>query len=96
MGRLTSLKDKCELVGDVRGKGLMIGIELVKDAEKTPASDEAKQVRDLCREKGVLVGRGGPFANVVRLQPPLTITEEQAGKTLDVLQQAVLEVARAV
>ncbi|MHC4915997.1 MAG: aminotransferase class III-fold pyridoxal phosphate-dependent enzyme, partial [Planctomycetota bacterium] len=79
--------------GEVRGKGLMIGVEMVRDkSTKEPAADEAKKVRDLCRENGVLVGRGGPLANVIRLQPPLTLTEDQADQAASVLEKALKEV----
>jgi 4-aminobutyrate aminotransferase len=94
MERLSSFKQRCKLVGDVRGKGLMIGIELVKDAKKTPASKEAKAVKKLCREAGVLIGVGGTAGNVVRLQPPLVITEAQANQAADTLEKALLEVAK--
>ena len=82
------------LLGDVRGKGLMVGIELVKDADKTPAAAEALEVRRLCREAGVLVSVGGSLANVVRLQPPLVIDEEQCARVLETLEQAFAEAAR--
>ncbi len=91
--RLGKFGKDSKLVGEVRGKGLMIGLELVRDkSTKEPAPDEAKKVRDLCRENGVLVGRGGPLANVIRLQPPLTITEDQADRAASVLEKAVKEV----
>jgi len=84
---LHGLKERYPLIGDVRGKGLMIGIELVKDASKTPASQEAVQVRKLCREAGMLVGVGGVFGNVVRIQPPLILTEAEAAQILDTLSK---------
>ena len=87
--RLGALREACPLVGDVRGRGLMIGVELVKDAARTPAADEAKRVRALCRENGVLVGLGGAMANVIRLQPPLTITAAEADRACDVFERAV-------
>src|SRR5208337_1510027 len=60
MKRLNELAQKHDIIGEVRGKGLMIGIELVKDQRtKTPASQEAGKIRDICREKGVLIGHGG-------------------------------------
>jgi 4-aminobutyrate aminotransferase-like enzyme len=91
---LTELAGKHELIGDVRGKGLMIGVELVKNkGSKTPAPEEAAKVRDLCREKGVLIGHGGVKGNVVRIQPPLVITREQLDTILDVLSQAIRAVA---
>lgn len=94
MERLAGLKEKCALIGDVRGKGLMIGIELVKDTDKTPACDEAKEIRRLCREAGVLVGVGGTLGNVVRLQPPLVLTADEAEKVADVLEEALMNVGR--
>ena len=80
-----------KLIGDVRGKGLMIGIELVKDADKTPAAAEAKEARRLCREAGSLVGVGGSLGNVVRLQPPLVITEEECGRVLETMEKVFSE-----
>ena len=84
------------LLGDVRGKGLMIGIELVKDAEKTPAAAEAAEVRRLCREAGVLVGVGGSLGNVVRVQPPLVIDEGECDRVLETLERAFAETARGI
>jgi 4-aminobutyrate aminotransferase/(S)-3-amino-2-methylpropionate transaminase len=93
MSRLRQFQQTCPLVGDVRGKGLMIGVELVKDAARTPAADEAKRARELCRENGVLVGLGGVMGNVIRLQPPLTITETQAHHACDVITDMLGRIA---
>ena len=72
------------LIGDVRGKGLMIGIELVKDQRsKEPAKEEAKRFVDQLKNKGVIIGLGGIFKNVLRLQPPLVISEEQAKDVIE-------------
>ena len=89
MSSLMELKEKYSLIGDVRGKGLMIGIELIKDKDKTPAPEEAGEVRKLCREAGILVGVGGVFGNVVRLQPPLVLTSEEAQRVLEVLEKSM-------
>ncbi|MFA9477923.1 aspartate aminotransferase family protein [Phycisphaerales bacterium AB-hyl4] len=94
MGRLKTFQEKCPLVGDVRGRGLMLGLELVSDKQKTPAAKQAGEVRRRCREAGVLVGVGGSLGNVIRLQPPLTITADQAEKVCDVLTSALTEVAK--
>ena len=59
------------LIGEVRGLGLMVGVELVTDEKRTPATAEAEAVRDNCLAAGVLVGVGGVYGNVVRVQPPL-------------------------
>jgi len=93
MSSLVELKDKYSLLGDVRGKGLMIGIELVKDKNKTPASEEARQIRRLCREAGILIGLGGVFGNVLRLQPPLVLTAEESQRVLAVLEKSFLQMA---
>jgi len=93
--RLRKFAESAPLIGDVRGKGLMIGVELVKDKQKTPAVAETKEVRRLCREAGVLVGSGGTFANVVRLQPPLTLTAIEADRICDVVSDAVKKAAGA-
>ena len=83
-------------MGDVRGRGLMIGIELVKDKEKTPAAAEAGQVRRICREAGILVGVGGSLGNVVRLQPPLILSEDEADRICTTVERACREVAASL
>ncbi|MGQ9662718.1 MAG: aspartate aminotransferase family protein [Kiritimatiellia bacterium] len=93
LARLQEFAQHCSLVGEVRGEGLMIGIELVKDGKKMPAVDAAKEVRRLCRENGVLVGLGGSLANVIRIQPPLVITSEQLHGALDVITEALKKAA---
>ncbi|MBI3945287.1 MAG: aspartate aminotransferase family protein [Armatimonadetes bacterium] len=87
--RLRAFQEGCPLVGDVRGKGLMIGIELVSDAAKTPAAAEAKAVQRQCLDGGVLVGLGGCLANVIRIQPPLVINAAEADRACDVLEDAI-------
>ena len=96
MTALKPLEDELTLVGEVRGRGLMIGIELVKDDEKTPAPEEAKEIKRLCREAGLLIGVGGSLANVVRLQPPLILTEDEAAEVTDKLTTILREVNRSL
>ena len=92
---LARMQREQSLIGDVRGKGLMIGIELVKDREtKSPAPDEAKQVQEECRKAGLLVGCGGFYGNVIRFQPPLVITMAQTDRALEILDSAFSTVAR--
>jgi 4-aminobutyrate aminotransferase/(S)-3-amino-2-methylpropionate transaminase len=87
---LHDLAGKHDLIGEVRGIGLMLGMELVTDRKtKAPAKAEAAAIRKLCRENGVLVGVGGQLANVVRIQPPLVISDEQLDRTLDILDAAL-------
>lgn len=88
--RLREMQERHALIGDVRGLGLMIGIELVKDPiTKAPAGAEAAAVKRLAREAGVIIGAGGPAGNVVRLQPPLVIDDTQLHRVLDVIDEAL-------
>ena len=92
--RLNELKDQYEIIGDVRGKGLMIGIELVKDRIKlTPAKDETTKIRDYCRDEGLLIGSGGVKGCVLRIQPPLVITREEIDKALEILENSIKNVS---
>jgi len=91
MKRLGAFQERCPRIGDVRGKGLMIGIELVTDKQKTPAVKEATRVREPCREAGLLIGLGGVYGNVLRLQPPLVLTEAEADQACDILGKAIAQ-----
>ena len=94
MSRLRALADELPLIGEVRGLGLMIGVELVKDrASKEPAAKEAATVRRIAREAGVLVGVGGQGGNVVRIQPPLVIDDAALDRALDVVSDAMRAVS---
>jgi 4-aminobutyrate aminotransferase-like enzyme len=93
---LRALAERHTLIGDVRGQGLMIGIELVRDRRtKEPATDEAIQVRALCREAGVLIGVGGQFGNVLRIQPPLVITRQELEDAIGVLGRVLESIVPA-
>ena len=78
-----------DLIGDVRGLGLMLGIELVKDhASKAPAKEECARVFERCRELGLLIGKGGLHGNVLRIKPPMCLTAADAEFLLEVLDAA--------
>jgi 4-aminobutyrate aminotransferase len=93
--KLRELAKTNPLVGEVRGQGLMIGVELVRDEKLTPAQSEAEAVRDSLLRQGVLVGVGGVYGNVVRFQPPLIITRQQVDRALEAFATALTEVAQA-
>lgn len=87
---LDELKARHPAVGDVRGLGLMLGVELVEDrASRSPAKGLAAEVLEATREMGLLVGRGGLNGNVLRIKPPLCITAEDVDFALEVLDQAL-------
>ncbi|WP_328308787.1 diaminobutyrate--2-oxoglutarate transaminase family protein [Streptomyces sp. NBC_00442] len=103
LGQLQGLAADHPCIGDVRGRGLMIGIELV-DPEREdlssgnpppPAPDLAAAVREECLRRGLIVELGGRHSSVVRLLPPLTLTDEQAVAVLDRLADALAAAARA-
>jgi 4-aminobutyrate aminotransferase len=92
--RLRGLADRHPLIGEVRGLGLMIGIELVSDrTRKTPAAEAAGRVQDLMLEDGFLIGVGGYYGNVLRVQPPLVISDEDLERTLQALDRALARAA---
>lgn len=94
MGKLRDLQKQNPLIGDVRGLGLMIGVELVKDEKLAPATAEAEVVRDALLRHGVLVGVGGVYGNVIRFQPPLVITKPQIDTAIAAFAMALEEVGQ--
>lgn len=89
-GRFMEFKEKYRIIGDVRGMGLMLGIELVKDRKtKEPASKEMLQMMELCKDRGVFIGKGGMTGNVIRIKPPFCITREDADFLCGVLDETL-------
>lgn len=95
MGALAPLAGKFATVGEVRGKGLMMGIELVEPGTTTPAPALAAAVLDGARRRGVLIGKGGIKGNVLRLAPPLSLTAEEADEGAEALIDAIAEIDAA-
>ncbi|HXO94150.1 MAG TPA: aminotransferase class III-fold pyridoxal phosphate-dependent enzyme, partial [Candidatus Acidoferrum sp.] len=86
---LERFKAKHDLIGDVRGKGLLLGIELVKDrATKEPATAECGQMLENCRDMGLLLGKGGLYGQTIRFSPPMCLHGQDADFLLDVLDRA--------
>ena len=87
---LESLQKRHAIVGDVRGRGLMLGVEIVEDrTTKAPAGAKCAAVFERCRELGVLVGKGGLFGNVLRIKPPMCIEKEDCDFLCAVLDEAL-------
>ena len=92
--RANAWKQEIPLIGDVRGMGAMVAIELVKDrAARTPAPDEVLSVVTHCAERGLLTMRAGLYANCLRLLMPLVITDDQLQEGLDVLEDGLRSVS---
>lgn len=88
--KLEGLKEKYPLVGDVRGMGLMQGVELVRE-QKEPAGEEILQVFEATKRRGLLIGKGGLYGNVIRIAPPLNITKADVDEAVHILDEAFAE-----
>jgi alanine-glyoxylate transaminase / (R)-3-amino-2-methylpropionate-pyruvate transaminase len=93
--RLAELAERQPLIGEVRGMGLMLGIELVRDrVTKEPASAEAVEVLELAKERGLLIGKGGLLGNTLRIKPPMCLTKDDADFLVDCLDEVLTTVSR--
>ena len=93
---LRRLQEHHALVGEVRGMGLMLGVELVADrSTRAPATAQTLDVLEAAREMGLLLGKGGLEGNVLRIKPPMCITADDADFALDVLDRALTRVGRS-
>ena len=94
-GRLEAWPRKYELVGDVRGLGPMLAIELVKDQQtKEPAMEETKALAKFCLDHGLIVLVCGIYGSVLRIMPPLVITDEQLDKGLSILEEGLVSIRK--
>ncbi|XP_071658384.1 alanine--glyoxylate aminotransferase 2, mitochondrial isoform X3 [Patagioenas fasciata] len=88
---LAKLRRKFEIVGDVRGKGLMIGIEMVtdKDSRRPLPAEEVSQIWEDCKDMGILIGRGGLYSQTFRIKPPMCITKKDVDFAVEVFHTAL-------
>jgi 4-aminobutyrate aminotransferase/(S)-3-amino-2-methylpropionate transaminase len=94
-GRFAELQKRHEIIGEVRGKGPMLALELVRDREtKEPATEEAKRLTRLCYDRGLVLLSCGNFGNVIRTLMPFVITDEQLDKGLEILEDGLKELTR--
>jgi 4-aminobutyrate aminotransferase len=94
--RLDAFTEKHKTVGEVRGMGLMQGIELVKDKDsKEPAPNVAAATMEAAKDRGLIIGKGGLYGNVLRISPALNVTRQDADQAADILDQALAEGAKA-
>uniref|UniRef100_A0A5F5Q1S1 Alanine--glyoxylate aminotransferase 2, mitochondrial n=1 Tax=Equus caballus TaxID=9796 RepID=A0A5F5Q1S1_HORSE len=90
---LAKLRDEFEIVGDVRGKGLMIGIEMVKDkmSRQPLPPEEVSQIHEDCKHMGLLVGKSGIFSQTFRIAPPMCITKPEVDFAVEVFRSALIQ-----
>jgi len=92
MDGMRALMGKHALIGDVRGLGLFVGIELVLDRQMlAPATEQASYIANRMRERGILLSTDGPFNNVLKIKPPLVFTEENADFLVSTLDEILGE-----
>ncbi|MBS1960679.1 MAG: aspartate aminotransferase family protein [Bdellovibrionales bacterium] len=93
---MLELQKRFGVIGDVRGRGLLLGMELVKDrATKAYATDEAVRFMDECKDRGLLLGKGGLMGNVVRIAPPMNITRDDVKFMLETMADAFTAIEKA-
>ncbi len=83
------LKEEVPNIGDVRGKGLMVGVEFVVPGSKEPDAPTTARVMEEAKTNGLLIGKGGLHGNVLRVAPPLSVTSEEAAEGFELLRDAV-------
>ena len=86
---IDQVAEENEIIGEVRGKGLMIGVELVVPGGKEPNAAAAGRIMEEAKQDGLLIGKGGLWGNVLRIAPPLTLTQEEAEEGLEIIGRAV-------
>jgi len=93
--RLNSMKEKYEIIGDVRGRGAMMALELVKDRTlKVPAKEETNVIKKEAYKNGLILFSAGIYSNVIRILVPLVVTEEQLNAGLDIIEKAIAKVSK--
>ncbi|HMC60370.1 MAG TPA: aminotransferase class III-fold pyridoxal phosphate-dependent enzyme, partial [Candidatus Solibacter sp.] len=95
--KLDELKDKHDMIGEVRGMGLMQAVELVEDRQtKAPATAQTAMVMEAARENGLLIGKGGMFGNVLRVTPPMNVGRTDVDRFIEVLDKSLAACSAAV
>ncbi len=95
--RLLELQQLYPVIGEVRGKGLMLGVELVKDRKtKEPAPEIANRIMEATKDAGLVIGKGGLYNNTLRIQPPMIISKADVDEAIGILGKAFAQVSGAV
>jgi 4-aminobutyrate aminotransferase len=86
---IVDIQSRFPMIGEVRGKGLMIGVEFILPGGKQPDATTTAAVMESAKDKGLLIGKGGLYGNTLRIAPPLSITEDEADEGLNILEAAI-------
>jgi 4-aminobutyrate aminotransferase len=92
LGGLRPLEKELGIVGEVRGKGLMAGVELVRPGTTDPLPEASRAVLEGTKQRGLLVGRGGLYGNVLRIAPPLTVSRHEVEQAVAILRDILTKV----
>jgi 4-aminobutyrate aminotransferase/(S)-3-amino-2-methylpropionate transaminase len=92
--RFEQWQEKFNMIGEIRGLGSMLGLELVKGPHKEPAEDEAKQVVNYCHENGLVILACGSYGNIVRTLVPFVITDAQLEKGLSIMEKGLSTISK--
>jgi 4-aminobutyrate aminotransferase/(S)-3-amino-2-methylpropionate transaminase len=87
--RFETWQKQFDIIGEIRGLGAMLGLELVKGEKREPAADEAKQLTGFCLEKGLMVLACGTYGNIIRVLAPFVIPDEQLEKGLGIMEEGL-------
>jgi 4-aminobutyrate aminotransferase-like enzyme len=92
MDQLNNLKQMHNIIGDVRGRGLFFGIELIRDPEKlTPANNEAEKIANDMKDHGILISTDGPDHNVLKIKPPMVFTKDNTDQLVETLDSLLIQ-----
>lgn len=91
---LKELQKDFPILGDIRGKGLMLGVEIANPGDKAPMPKETARIVELSKDNGVIIGKGGLWGNVIRIKPPMSITRENADTCLKAMRKALEAVVK--
>ncbi len=94
--RFKKWQKQFDIIGEIRGLGAMLGLELVKGKSKEPAADEAKQLINFCLEKGLVILACGSYSNIIRVLAPFVITDEQLNKGLAIIEEGLTEISKSM
>jgi 4-aminobutyrate aminotransferase/(S)-3-amino-2-methylpropionate transaminase len=91
--RFEKWQQQFDIIGEIRGLGAMLGLELVKGKDRDPAADEAKQLTAYCLDKGLILLSCGSYGNIIRVLAPFVITDAQLEQGLGILEEGLKEIS---